>query len=120
MIFNYMVKFKRQAAEEARLDAVFGALADGTRRAILSRLAEGPAAVTELAEPFAMSLPAVSKHLKVLERAGLLLRDKEGRVHRCRLETAPMTEASSWIEETRLFWQSQFDRLDRYLRKQRD
>jgi len=105
---------------ETRLDAVFGALADGTRRAILARLASGPARVTELAEPFAMSLPAVSKHLKVLERAGLLRRDRHGRVHNCRLQGGALDEAETWIEETRAFWEARLDNLERYLSQEED
>jgi len=115
-----MVKYIQNSDDIDPLDAVFGALADGTRRAILAKLAQGPAPVTELAEPFAMSLPAISKHLKVLERAGLLHRDKQGRVHRCSLDAAPMGEAATWIEQTRAFWQGQLGGLDQYLKKQRD
>jgi DNA-binding transcriptional ArsR family regulator len=99
----------------ALLDATFGALADPTRRAILARLASGEAKVTELAEPFAMSLPAISKHLRVLESAGLLQREIDGRVHRCRLAAAPMKEAAAWIEKYRIFWENQFAALEKYL-----
>jgi DNA-binding transcriptional ArsR family regulator len=101
-----------------RLDALtptFHALADPTRRAILSRLAQGDAAVGELARPFAMSAPAISKHLKVLERAGLIRREVEGRVHRCHLEEEPLRQTQSWIEEHRRIWEQQFDRLARFL-----
>ncbi len=97
------------------LDATFGALADPTRRAILARLARGEAMVTELAAPFAMSLPAISKHLRVLESAGLLLREINGRVHRCRLAAGPMKNAAAWIAQYRAFWESQFDALEKYL-----
>jgi DNA-binding transcriptional ArsR family regulator len=97
------------------LDATFGALADPTRRAILARLARGEAMVTKLAEPFAMSLPAVSKHLRVLESAGLLQREIDGRVHRCRLAAEPMKDAAGWIEQYRTFWETQFDALAIYL-----
>lgn len=97
------------------LSTAFQALADPTRRAILARLALGEASVGELAEPFRMSLPAVSKHLKVLEGAGFLAREKDGRVHRCRLEPAPLKEAADWIEHYRQFWESQLDQLARYL-----
>jgi DNA-binding transcriptional ArsR family regulator len=97
------------------LDATFGALADPTRRAILARLARGEAMVTELAEPFAMSLPAISKHLRVLESAGLLRREIDGRVHRCRLAAEPMKNAAAWITRYRVFWESQFDALEKYL-----
>lgn len=99
----------------AELDATFGALADPTRRAILARLARGEAMVTELAEPFAMSLPAISKHLRVLESAGLLRREIDGRVHRCRLHAEPMKDAVAWIEHYRGFWEAQFDSLARFL-----
>jgi len=98
-----------------QLDRLFGALSDRTRRAILSRLAAGPLPVTELAEPFSMSLPAVSKHLKVLEGAGLLARDRDGRVHRCRLEVQGFSDVEAWIGETRDFWLARFDNLDRHL-----
>ena len=97
------------------LDRTFSALADPTRRAILARLALGDVSVGELAAPFAVSPPAISKHLKVLERAGLLAREKDGRVHRCRLEPGPMREAAAWIERCRRFWEDQFDALDHYL-----
>src|SRR5213083_2081913 len=98
-----------------RLDTVFAALADPTRRAILARLASGEATVTELAEPFAMSLPAVSKHLKVLQRAGLIARGREAQWRPCRLEAAPLKDAAEWIEHYRRFWEESFDRLDDYL-----
>ena len=97
------------------LDRTFAALADPTRRAILARLARGEASVTSLAAPFRMSLPAVSKHLRVLERAGLLARSREGRVHRLRIEAAPLREAGEWIAHYRRFWEQSFDRLDEYL-----
>jgi len=97
------------------LDATFGALADPTRRAILARLARGQAMVTELAEPFAMSLPAISKHLRVLESAGLLQREIDGRIHRCRLAAEPMKNAAAWIAQYRAFWETQFDALEKYL-----
>jgi DNA-binding transcriptional ArsR family regulator len=99
----------------APLDAIFGALADATRRAILARLARGEAMVTELAAPFRVSLPAISKHLRVLESAGLLQREIDGRVHRCRLAAEPMKNAAAWIEQYRVFWESQFDALAKYL-----
>ena len=100
---------------DPQLDTVFAALADPTRRAILSRLTDGPANVGELAAPFDMSLPAVSKHLKVLEGAGLLARRRDGRVHHCRIETGPLEDAQRWIDATRLFWQRGLDRLADYL-----
>ena len=97
------------------LSAVFSALADPTRRAILARLASGSASVTELAMPFEMSLPAVSKHLKVLERAGLIARGREAQWRPCRLEVAPLREAASWLDEYRQLWDGRLDRLDAYL-----
>jgi DNA-binding transcriptional ArsR family regulator len=100
-----------------RLDATFAALADPTRRAILARLASGEASVTELARPFEMSLPAVSKHLKVLERAGLIARGRAAQWRPCRLEAAPLKDASDWLEEYRRFWEQSLDRLDDYLRE---
>jgi DNA-binding transcriptional ArsR family regulator len=100
-----------------RLSATFAALADPTRRAILSRLASGEASVTELAEPFEMSLPAVSKHLKVLERAGLIARGREAQWRPCRLEAAPLKGAADWLERYRRFWEQSLDRLDDYLRE---
>ncbi len=99
------------------LDRTFGALADPTRRAILARLASGEASVTELAEPFEMTLPAVSKHLKVLERAGLITRGREAQWRPCRLEATPMRDAANWIERYREFWEERLDRLGDYLRE---
>jgi DNA-binding transcriptional ArsR family regulator len=99
------------------LSRTFAALADPTRRAILARLSAGEASVTELAAPFKMSLPAVSRHLKVLEHAGLITRSRDAQWRPCRLETAPLKEASDWIEQYRLFWEESFDRLDEYLRE---
>ena len=98
-----------------QLSATFAALADPTRRAILARLASGETSVTELAEPFKMSLPAVSKHLKVLERAGLIARSREAQWRPCRLQARPMKDAAEWIEHYRRFWSESFDRLDEYL-----
>ena len=98
-----------------RLSATFAALADPTRRASLARLALGETSVTELAEPFQMSLPAVSKHLKVLERAGLIARGREAQWRPCRLEAAPLQDIAGWVEEYRRFWEGSFDRLDAYL-----
>jgi DNA-binding transcriptional ArsR family regulator len=97
------------------LSATFAALADPTRRAILVRLTSGEASVTELAEPFEMTLPAVSKHLKVLERAGLIARGREAQWRPCRLEAAPLKDADDWLERYRRFWEESFDRLDQYL-----
>lgn len=98
-----------------RLDATFAALADPTRRAILSRLAAGEASVTELAEPFAMSQPAISKHLKVLERAGLISRGRDAQKRPRRLEAKPLAEANEWLEEYRRFWEQSYAKLDAVL-----
>ena len=100
-----------------RLSATFAALADPTRRAILARLASGETSVTELAEPFDMSLPAVSKHLKVLERASLILRGREAQWRPCRIEPRALKEVDDWLERYRRFWEQSFDRLDDYLRE---
>ena len=100
-----------------QLNSTFAALADPTRRAILARLALGETSVTELAKPFEMSMPAVSKHLKVLERACLIARGREAQSRPCRLEPGPLKEAASWIEEYRRFWEESLDRLDAYLRE---
>jgi len=99
------------------LDATFSALADPTRRAILARLALGETSVMELAEPFAMSLPAVSKHLKVLERAGLITRGREAQWRPCRIEPRALKEVDDWLEHYRRFYDESFDRLDDYLKK---
>ena len=104
-----------------RLSVVFAALADPTRRAIIARLAEGDATVTELAEPFSISLPAISRHLKVLERAGLISRSRSGQWRSSSLDAAPLKEATEWMERYRVFWDASFDRLDAHLRRiQRD
>ena len=100
-----------------QLSLTFGALSDPTRRAILTRLADGEATVTELAEPFEMSLPAVSKHLKVLERAGLISRGREAQWRPARLDPEPLKEAAGWLDEYRRFWDESFDRLDEYLQE---
>ena len=97
------------------LSTTFAALADPTRRAILARLATGEATVTELAEPFDMSMPAVSKHLRVLERAGLIIRGREAQWRPCRLEAAPLKEVADWAERYRAIWEPRFDRLETYL-----
>jgi len=99
------------------LSTIFSALADPTRRAILARLTAGEASVTELAEPFEMSMPAISKHLKVLERAGLIARGREAQWRPCRLEAEPLKEAADWLESYRRFWEQSFDRLGEYLRE---
>jgi DNA-binding transcriptional ArsR family regulator len=100
-----------------RLSETFGALADPTRRAILARLASGEASVTELAAPFSMSMPAISKHLKVLERAGLIARGREAQWRPCRLQVAPLQDVAGWVEHYRRFWEESFDRLDTYLQE---
>ena len=97
------------------LSITFAALADPTRRAILARLAAGPATVKELSEPFAMSGPAVTKHLRVLERAGLISRGREAQRRPCQLEAAPLKEVAEWAEDYRRFWEASFERLDAYL-----
>ena len=98
------------------LSATFAALADPTRRAILARLASGETSVTELAAPFDMTLPAVTKHLKVLQRAGLITRGREAQWRPCKLEPAPLRDADAWIEQYRQLWEARFDRLEEYLR----
>ena len=100
-----------------RLSATFAALADPTRRAILARLTTGEISVGELAEPFEMSLPAISKHLKVLERAGLVARGRDAQWRPCRLDAGPLRDASAWLDHYRRFWEQSLDRLDDYLRK---
>jgi len=110
-ILNHMVNLNR------RLDDTFSALADPTRRAILARLALGETTVSELARPFPISLPAISRHLRVLEESRLLRRRKVGREHRCTLETAALREASGWIDGYRRFWSARLDSLERYLRE---
>lgn len=98
-----------------RLDTIFSALADPTRRAILARLSLGTTSVTELAQPFDMSGPAITKHLKVLERAGLVTRSREAQWRPCSLDAKPLKEATDWLERYRQFWESSFDRLEDYL-----
>ncbi len=100
-----------------QLSSTFAALADPTRRAILARLALKELSVTELAEPFEMSLPAISKHLKVLERAGLITRGREAQWRPCRLKAEPLRDAAGWLEHYRKFWEQSFERLDHYLRE---
>ena len=100
-----------------QLDRTFAALSDPTRRAILARLAEGEATVTEVAAPFAVSLPAISKHLKVLERAGLITRGRDAQWRPCRLKAAPLEDAADWLEHYRQFWEGSLDRLDTHLRQ---
>jgi DNA-binding transcriptional ArsR family regulator len=105
------------ATPNDRLSATFAALSDPTRRAILARLVSGESSVSELAEPFDMSLPAVSKHLKVLERAGLIARGREAQWRPCRLDAGPLKDAAEWLERYRKFWEQSLDRLDDYLKQ---
>ncbi|HMH15097.1 MAG TPA: metalloregulator ArsR/SmtB family transcription factor [Edaphobacter sp.] len=102
---------------EDQLSTTFAALADPTRRAILAKLSLGETSVTDLARPFEMSLPAISKHLKVLEKAGLISRSRDAQWRPCKLEAAPLEEVAGWVEEYRRFWAESFDRLDVYLAK---
>lgn len=111
-----MVKHKTAMSPD-RLNAVFAALADPTRRAIVARLASGERSVTELAEPHDMSLPAISKHLGVLERSGLIERGRDAQWRPCRLKAAPLKEAVDWLETYRQHWEQSFDRLDDYLQQ---
>lgn len=99
------------------LSATFAALADPTRRAILARLADGQASVTELAQPFDVTLPAITKHLKVLERAGLVARSREAQWRPCRLQPQPLREVADWVQQYRTMWEQRLDRLEDYLRK---
>jgi DNA-binding transcriptional ArsR family regulator len=110
-----MVNFSPGRATGPALDRIFAALSDPTRRRILTRLGNGAITVSDIAAPFRMSLPAVSKHLKVLERAGLIAREVDGRVHRCRLNTAGLRSAAAWIDQHQRFWNQQFDALERYV-----
>ena len=105
------------AAKEDRLDETFAALANSTRRAILARLTEGEANVNQLAEPFELSLPAISKHLKVLERAGLIVRGQRAQYRPCTLDAAPLEEVSTWAEQYRPIWEARFERMDTYLQQ---
>lgn len=106
-------------AQADQLSATFSALADPTRRAILARLAKGQASVTELAQPFDMTMPAISKHLKVLERAGLVERGREAQWRPVRLDAAPLKDVDAWVERYRRFWEQSLDRLDTYLKELR-
>jgi DNA-binding transcriptional ArsR family regulator len=106
--------------DEDRLNETFAALASSTRRAILARLAEGSATVNELAEPFDLTLPAISKHIKVLERAGLVVRGRHAQYRPCALDPAPLAEVASWAEEYRHVWEARFDRMDDYLAELRE
>ena len=109
-LYNALIMYSSE-----RLDAIFAALADPTRRAILARLASGEAPVTELAEPFAMTQPAISRHLKVLERAGLISRGRDAQRRPCRLEAKPLADATGWLEGYRRFWEGRFQGLDALL-----
>jgi len=113
---NWLNKLMVTATSDP-ISSTFAALADPTRRAILAHLAAGEASVTELAEPFEMSMPAVSKHLKVLERAGLIARSREAQWRPCRLQAGPLKDADEWLERYRRHWEESFDRLDDYLRE---
>ncbi|HEY3056403.1 MAG TPA: metalloregulator ArsR/SmtB family transcription factor [Thermoanaerobaculia bacterium] len=102
------------------LDTTFAALSDPTRRAILARLASGESTISELAEPFEISLPAISRHVRVLEEAGLLIRERDGRMHRCNIDPKPIAAANEWLEEMRRFWESRLDALADYLNQMED
>jgi DNA-binding transcriptional ArsR family regulator len=112
---KYTAPTRREPADS--LSATFAALADPTRRAILDRLSSGERSVTELARPFEMSLPAVSKHLKVLRRAGLIERGRQAQWRPCRLKAGPLKDVADYVEEYRRFWEERFDRLDKYLKE---
>jgi DNA-binding transcriptional ArsR family regulator len=107
------------AIDEDRLNETFAALANSTRRAILARLTEGEATVNELAEPFELTLPAISKHLKVLQRAGLVVRGQRAQYRPCAIDAAPLEEVSTWAEQYRPVWEARFDRMDDYLERLR-
>lgn len=119
-IGNHMVTYSSipDQSDSEQLNLTFSALADPTRRAILGRLAAGPSSVGELAAPFDMSRPAISKHLRVLEHAGLVTTERDGRVSRCTLDARPMRVASEWVEHYRTFWEQQLDALARYFEEQ--
>jgi DNA-binding transcriptional ArsR family regulator len=118
MYLTYRLNKMTEAFATAdQLSTTFAALADPTRRAILARLASGEVSVTELAEPFEMSLPAVSKHLKVLEKAGLIARGRDAQWRPCRISAGPLRDVADWVEHYRRFWTESFDRLDDYLRE---
>ena len=118
--FNYTGNYMVTNRQDAKLDRIFTALADPTRRAILKRLTIGEATVGELAKPFAMSRPAISKHLNVLERAGVVRRKADGRVNRCRFDGTSLLDAYAWMEHYRRFWENQLDELTLYLEKEND
>jgi len=116
---NYKIpEAKRQnLGQDVRMDAVFAALSYSTRRGMLNRLSKGPASIGELGRPYSISKPAITKHVKVLERAGLLHRHKDGRVHRCAMNPEPMADVVDWIEKTRDFWEQSLDALGQYLQQ---
>lgn len=114
LVFNQTVKYRPRMAAD-HLSSTFSALADPTRRAILARLAAGESSVTEIARPFKISLPAITKHLKVLERSGLITRSRDAQWRPCRLKAKPMKEAADWLQHYRRHWEESFDRLDDYL-----
>ena len=107
-------------SDDDRLSQTFAALANSTRRAILARLAEGEATVNELAEPFNMSLPAISQHIKVLERAGLIIQGQKAQYRPCTIDVAPLKEISNWTEQYRHIWEARFDRMDEYINQLND
>lgn len=113
-----MTRRLRGRGESRTLDSVFGALSDPIRRAILARLGRGECSVTKLGEPFTVSAPAISKHLRVLETAGLIARRKDGRVHYCRLRAEPLDKAGDWIQGQRRFWEQQFNALGAFLEEE--
>jgi len=113
------LRSSRQISDD-RLDLIFRALSDRTRRALLARLGEAPAKITDLAAPFEMSLPAVSKHVRVLERAGLVRRAVDGRVHRCALDPGPLEEADRWLARYRELWEDALESLARYVEEERE
>jgi len=116
-VFNLWVKYTTENMSPDRLSSTFAALADPTRRAILARLTSGETSVTDLAEPFDISLPAVSKHLKVLEGAGLIARGRDAQWRPCRLEAGRLREVADWVEHYRRFWEESLDKLDSYLKQ---
>lgn len=115
VILNLMVKYKSED-----LDRIFSALSDPTRRAIIEKLSHGEATVSELAKPFDMSLPAISKHIRVLENAGLVVRERDGRLQRCTCNAEPIKAAADWLERYRSFWEAKFNALDKYLHRSGD
>lgn len=120
IVFNHLVKYGQQAMrneDTERLNQTFAALANSTRRALLARLSRGEATVNELAEPFNMTLPAISKHIKVLEQAGLIVRGKNAQFRPCTINATPLKEVSAWTEQYRHIWEERFDQLDEYIQE---